>query len=126
MPSRATTMGFIRWLRLNARRVSSTSSGLSSTSRMTLFDSFMNRLPQAEEKRCPMARLGVHPDLAVVPAEDPLHDGQADARAGELALVMQALEGAEQPVRIGHVEAYAVVGDEAVPLAVVLDHAHAD
>src|SRR5205814_9086977 len=126
MPSRATAMGFIKWLRLNARSVSVTSSGLSSTSRMTLFESVMVLLFQVEEEGRSMSGLGVHPDLAVVPAEDALHDREADARAGKLALVVQALEGAEQPVRVGHVEAHSVVGDKAVLLAVVLDHAHPD
>src|SRR5438105_10385436 len=126
MPSRATAMGFIRWLRLKARRVSAASSGLSSTSRMTLFESFMACFLQAEEERCPVAGHRVHPDLPPVPAEDALHDGQPDARARELALVMQALEGTEQAVRIGHVEAHPVVGDEAVLVAIVLHHAHAD
>src|SRR5881409_1365174 len=126
MPSRATTMGFIRWLRLTARSVSSTSSGLSSTSRMTLFALLMFRLREIEEEGRAVARLGVHPDPAVVAVEDALHDRQADAGASELALVMQALEGTEQAVGIGHVEADAVVGDEAILLAVVLDHADTD
>src|SRR5438552_17943573 len=121
MPSRATTIGFIRWLRLKARSVSSTSSALSSTSKMT-FVSLMLRLPEIEIEGRAMPGLGVHPDLSVVPVEDALHDRQADAGAGEFALVMQALEGAEQAVGIVHVEADAVVGDEAVFLAVVLDH----
>src|SRR5687767_14207930 len=98
MPSRTTEIGFIRWLRLKARRVSSTSSGLSSTSKMTLFGSLMVWLSQAEVEGGAVARFGVNPDLSFVPPEDPVHDGQPDSRAGKLALVVQALEGTEQAV----------------------------
>ena len=40
---------------------------------------------------------------------DPLHGRQADAGAFEVVRRVQALEGAEQLVRVGHVEARAVV-----------------
>src|SRR5690349_19577446 len=113
------------WLRLNARKVSATSSALSSTSRMALPASVMSSPLQLKEKSGAEARLRLDPDLARVPAEDALHDRQADPRPGKLALVVQALEGAEQPVCVRHVETYAVVGDEALLLAVAVDRAHA-
>src|SRR3546814_2388206 len=60
--------------------------------------------------------------------DDTLDAGQADAGAGELGRRMQALEHAEQLVRIGHVEPGAVVADAepvaAVGLVVVRDLDH--
>ncbi|EWS64465.1 hypothetical protein Y695_02289 [Hydrogenophaga sp. T4] len=41
--------------------------------------------------------------------DDALHDGQADAGAGVFVFAVQALEGAKEPVRRGHVEAASVV-----------------
>src|SRR3546814_3089099 len=68
------------------------------------------------------------PDAAVMARDDTLDAGQADAGAGELGRCMQALEHAEQLVRIGHVEPGAVVADAepvaAVGLVVVRDLDH--
>ena len=55
------------------------------------------------------AGLGLGPDVAAVAAHDALHRRQADAGAGEVVGAVQALEDAEQPVGIAHVEAGAVV-----------------
>src|SRR5258708_7385582 len=54
-------------------------------------------------------RFRVRPDLAAVLADDPLHDGEAHARAFELRGPMQALEDPEQFIGILHVETDAVV-----------------
>src|SRR3546814_3181836 len=51
-----------------------------------------------------LAGFGFCPDAAVMARDDPLDAGQADAGAGELGRRMQALEHAEQLVRIGHVQ----------------------
>ena len=40
---------------------------------------------------------------------DALYGGQPDANAGEFILSVQALEGLEQPVRVGHIEAGTVI-----------------
>src|ERR1039457_3064589 len=49
------------------------------------------------------------PGAATVALHDALHAGEANARAGEIALRMQPLEWLEQLVRVGGVEAGAVV-----------------
>src|SRR5712692_4797149 len=58
--------------------------------------------------------------------DDALHWRQADTRAFELGHAMQPLEGAEQLVLEGHVEAGAVVTDEKRGLAVNLRRAELD
>ena len=63
------------------------------------------------------------PDAAAVPIHDLAHAGQADASAGEFAGGMQALEGREELVHVGRVEADAVVADIAGDLA-VCDRSH--
>ncbi|GAB6903768.1 hypothetical protein JCM9957A_68600 [Kineosporia succinea] len=46
-----------------------------------------------EPERRALARRRLRPDPAAVPLDDAVHGGQADARAGELALLVQPLEG---------------------------------
>ena len=55
-------------------------------------------------------RLGPNP--AAVPVDDALDGGQADAGAGVLRRGVQPLEGREQHVGVGHVEAGAVIAYE--------------
>ena len=52
------------------------------------------------------------PHTPAVSSDDPLDVGQADARTFELLSPMQPLKDAEQPVRVRHIEADAVVLDE--------------
>src|SRR5882672_658673 len=52
---------------------------------------------------------GLGPDAAAVAYDDALYAGEADARALELLRRVKALEYAEEPVRLAHVEARAVV-----------------
>ena len=68
---------------------------------------------QAEEERRALVLRAVHPDLAAVALDDPPHDGQPHAGAFELIRAVQALEDAKQLVHVLHVEADAVVLDEA-------------
>src|SRR5690349_14632547 len=60
-------------------------------------------------------RAAVHrafrPRPAAVPANDPLDVGQADARARELALAVQALKHAEQFAGVTRIEPHAVVAN---------------
>src|SRR5665647_528263 len=63
--------------------------------------------------------LALGPHVAAVAADDALHGGQTDTRAFELAGRVQPLEGAEELVGIGHVEAGAVVAHEEGALACV-------
>jgi hypothetical protein len=55
----------------------------------------------------PDLALGPHP--ATVPVDDALHRGQSYPRTLEFTSAVQALEGSEEFVSIGHVEPYAVV-----------------
>src|SRR4026208_2407441 len=79
-------------------RVSRSSPGLSSTSRIStgLFSSTIDRLLQMfakrEDERAAFAELRLHAHLAAVALDDLLHDGEADAGSRVLALVVQPLE----------------------------------
>ena len=64
---------------------------------------------ELEVKTAAMALQTVRPDATGVAIDDTLHGCQADAGTDEFILVVQALEGPEQLVRIGHIETYAVI-----------------
>jgi hypothetical protein len=64
---------------------------------------------QRKVKRRPLVRLTFRPGAAAVPGDDAAHNGQADAGARKLFGPVQALEYAEAPVSIGHIEADTVV-----------------
>ncbi len=49
--------------------------------------------------------------MPAVAADDALYAGQTDAHAFELVGAMQSLEGGEEAIGVGHVEAHAVVFD---------------
>src|SRR4051812_3549125 len=65
---------------------------------------------QAEMKARPNAWAAFRPDTPAMAFDHPFDDRQADAGPFELILPVQALEHAEQLVRVGRVEAGAVVG----------------
>src|SRR5438445_13742994 len=71
-----------------------------------------------------LADRALGPDAPAVAVDDAAGRGQADAGAWELVPAVQALEGAEEPVGIDHVETDPVVLDEDARLAV--DHLAAD
>src|SRR5437899_8756035 len=103
------------WL-LSARSVRATSSGLSSTSR--IFPGFTRASrpagsgpSQGEVERRSLIDGAFRPDPAAVPVDDPPDGCEADTGALEFGSGMQALEHAEQLVRVLHVEAGAVVPD---------------
>ena len=60
---------------------------------------------QREVERRAFAQHRFGPDAALVARDDAPHRGQPDAGAREFRLGVQALEGAEQLARVGHVEA---------------------
>src|SRR4030067_3062358 len=95
-----------------ACRASSTSFGLSSTSRISSgISMFMIRpLRQGEVEGGSPVDLAFHPDASTVAMDDALNDGQPDAGAFVLIRAVQPLEDSEEFVDIGHVETYAVVG----------------
>src|SRR5579872_5744526 len=96
-PSRTTCTLLARLCFLNACSASSSSFGLSSTSRISTPLSVIGRsLFEGEGKRRAPVGLGFAPHPAAVAADDPLHDGQAHARAVEVGRAVQPLEDAEQ------------------------------
>src|ERR1700722_1290149 len=97
----------------NARSVSASSSGLSSTSRIT-FSSMVPSLIepislQRKIKSCAFFDGAFRPNFSAVPADDSLHGGKADARPGKFGHRVKALKRAEQPVGIARIEPRAVV-----------------
>src|SRR5258707_103671 len=100
-----------------ARRVSASSSGLSSTNRITLFfsiDRFLLMRLQGKPKLRAVAVSPFGPGLSAVPVNDALDDREADTTARELGRPVEALKSTKELVGIGHVEARAVVADEVV------------
>src|SRR5207244_10412168 len=67
---------------------------------------------QSGMERSAFARLAFGPGPATVLVDDALHGGQAQAVPGKLVCVMQALEHAEEFVRVAWVKARAVVAHE--------------
>src|SRR4051794_8679683 len=115
-PSRTTTISFVSLFFAKARSVSASSSGLSSTSRIVAPIMDLSRVRQGEIEGSSLLGLGVGPDPATVPVNDPLHGCKPDACALELSTRVQALEGAEELVGVLHLEAGAVVANEVRPL----------
>src|SRR3990170_8688002 len=112
----------------SARSASSASAGLSSTRSMSTFSNSSIRASFRQRKIEGRARihLALGPDPPAVPGDDPLHDGQADARALELLLAVQPLEHVEQLLVVAHVEPGAVVLHAVHALRAVLLAAHLD
>src|SRR2546425_804239 len=69
---------------------------------------------------------GLGPAAPAVATDDALRDRQAHARALELVAAVHALEGAEEPLGVSHVEAGAVVPNEVDPLALMAPPTHLD
>src|SRR6185312_6488494 len=69
---------------------------------------------QREMERCALAR-GLGPGPAAMAAHDALHRREADPRALEVLLGMQAVERREEALRMRGVEARPVVADEVCP-----------
>src|SRR5438034_4664503 len=98
----------------SARSVSASSSGLSSTSRMTLLSAMAVVLGalQSEIEGGPSLHRALGPHLAAVSVDDAPHGSQPDAAALEFGRLVEPLEGAEQSIGVGHVEPSTVVADE--------------
>src|SRR5512135_1704385 len=91
----------------SARIASPSSCSLSSTSSKTL--SLMRRPPKSEIKRCALVDLCFRPDLAAVPADNPLHGSQPDPGTLKFRGCVQALENAKQLACIRRIEPGTVV-----------------
>src|SRR5271166_1004914 len=125
--------------RRNSRIVNSTSSGLSSTRRIStscdmhllLGDRefrfllrFVFGQSDGEEKRCSLIDLRFRPNTATVFPNDALHDRQADSCAFEITSLVQPLKNSKKLPDILHLEAHPVVADKYNALAVVPHLSH--
>src|SRR5437016_4724722 len=100
-------------LALSARRVSRTSSGLSSTRRMTLDCMGCPASGgEGEMEGCAATGRALRPDPAAMPVNDPLDCGEADAGAGKFLRGVKPLEGDEKLVAKLGVETRAVVANK--------------
>src|SRR5260370_1564727 len=120
-------------LRCSARAVSSTSSALSSTSRISTSGDMNDLIPdckfwfpvsvavrpsEREEKRRSLVELRFRPDAPTVFANNALHNRQSDACAFEVPRLVQPLKDPEKFAHILHLEARAVVVHEDYALVV--------
>src|SRR5262249_38712501 len=119
-------MELLRLYFLNAWRANSTSFGLSSTSRISTRLSGIRATSEREVERRAVVHLGLGPHPATVSVHDALHDGQPDAGPLVVLGTMQALEDAEQLVRVPDVESYPVVLHEVHAFAVLLARTDVD
>src|SRR5687767_9473724 len=94
---------------LSARRVSSSSLELSSTSKMMWSVIGLHALSEGEEERGAAAHLGFRPDAPAVARDDTLDRGQPDPGAFELTRAVEALKYSEQLRGKLHVETSAIV-----------------
>src|ERR1700704_3269157 len=108
-PSRTTMIWFATPQLLNARSVSFSSVGLSSTRRICFVTISPRFSGEREVESRPPIDGGVGPDLSTVAVHDTLGRREADAGAGKLAHRMQTLKWSEQALCVAHVEAGTVV-----------------
>src|SRR5579864_5133293 len=89
-------------------RVSRTSSGLSSTKRISIAPSII--IASKRKVKCrALVDLCFRPDTSPVTVNDALHNRQTDAGSLEVLNAMQPLKDAEELVDIPHVKTRAVV-----------------
>src|SRR6185437_3924329 len=120
-PSLATCKRIAGLVSRKASRVSRTSPGLSSTSRTSTEVSLSCMGPssslhgfhlascQGKEKGGTLPGLGLDRDVAAVPFDDLLADGQADAGAGKLFPLVQPLEHAKNLFKVLRINSQSVV-----------------
>src|SRR2546421_5170451 len=126
-PSGATWTRLARLCCLRLCSASSTSFGLSSTSRISTVWSGMGRLScQGKEKRGAAVGLRLGPDTPAVAVDDALRDRQADAGAVIVLGAVQPLEHPKELVGVAHVEADAVVAHKIHGLPALRAPAHGD
>src|SRR5580658_128954 len=102
----------------SARRTSSASASLSSTNRISIASKSSIPLSPGwrEREYRAVVHLAFGPHPSAVPGNHPMHDGESDARAAKLVGAVQALENAEELVRIIHIESDPVVPDRVLIL----------
>src|SRR5665213_514831 len=107
----------------------STSSGLSSTSKISTVSSgafILIRSFESEIKRRALFRLALSPYTTAVTVDDALHNRQADACAFKFFRRMQPLENAEKFVHVFHLKTRAVVFNEIDILSIFITAADSD
>src|SRR5450755_4005838 len=112
-----------------ARSVKASSSGLSSTSRITCCSwTWMSSsiFREGKGKRSSLSHGSLGPGPTAVAMDNASHRGQANPGARELGRYMQPLKGSEQLANVGHVEAGAVIADEIDRRSVALRNADFD
>src|SRR5580692_2502093 len=108
---------------LSARRVSSSSSGLSSTRRIGLFMVMGvsgHFLWQREMEAGTLAHRPLGPYAAPVAVDDSLDRRKTDSGPGKLLGAVKSLEGREELFRIGHIKTRPVVSYGVDPRAILL------
>src|SRR5581483_477275 len=114
-PSLATTTSLVTLCLLRALKVSASSSGLSSTSRMTLlanFGSSASAMSQREVEAGSLLCFTLCPNFAPVPAHDTLNRGQPNPGALEFVGPVQPLKRSEQLVSVSHLKPGPVIPHE--------------
>src|SRR5262249_28174488 len=71
-------------------------------------------------------RRGFDPDVSAMPFDDLFANGQTDAGAGEIGLVMKALEDDKYFVKELRIDTDAVVGNRKLPVSVLFLRTDAD
>src|SRR5713226_4425858 len=121
-PSRTTSIRFVRLFFFRACNASSTSLGLSSTSKisMGLLGFIRVSSVESEVKGRSFIQIGLSPHAAAMPVDDALDDGETDAGPVVFFGAVEPLKDAEKLVRVAHVKAGAVVLDKVDRFAVFL------
>src|SRR5690349_15328097 len=124
-PSCSQTIWLATFCSFRPRIVSSASSGLSSTRRISTSSSscMSGLLGQREVERRALVGLAVGPDSPAVAYDDALHQSEPHAGAAEFAFAVQPLEHAKQLRLVARIEACAVVADVVDELLLVADRA---
>src|SRR4051812_32138266 len=127
-PSFTHVMLFATLPLFNAVIVSSASSGLSSTSNISICSnsSIAGAPGQGEVERGAGAGLTFGPHAAAVAGDDAVHERESYAGAGKIGLVVQPLEHAEELRRVTRIEACAVVAHEVRVLSRIADRIDLD
>src|SRR5438552_12262813 len=109
-PSRTTWIRFVGLFFRKAWRVSSTSLGLSSTSKISImFSLIRDTLSESKAEGRSLIHFRFGPNAAAMTVDDALHGGQPHAGAFVVLGAVQALEDPEQFVGVAHIKAHAIV-----------------
>src|SRR5215212_9497881 len=121
-------ISLVRWFSVSAERVSSTSWGSSSTSRILLGLAIIPTLDQRKGKveGSTATHAALRPSVPSVALDNTPDGGQPDAGALELLHAMQPLEHPKEFIYVLHIESHAVVADEVDGLVPVALGTHLD